>query len=58
MQVTCARNNHAKKNVYLIFETYFGILCVFARKSKYSCTINMYTCEKLPPSHELSYFGL
>jgi len=39
MQVTCARNNLAKKNVWLSIETHFGIfleICVFGIKPKYS----------------------
>jgi hypothetical protein len=40
-----------------MFSWYFGIFCVYACKRKYLCTI-MYTCEKSPSSHELSYVGL
>jgi hypothetical protein len=57
MQVTCARNNFAKKHVWLSIETHFGIFCIFGIQLKYSYTI-VYECEKSPLTHELSYIGL
>jgi hypothetical protein len=60
MQVTCARNKHVKKHVWLSTETHFGIFGIFyisSIKLKYSYTI-MYDCEKSPITHELSYIGL
>jgi hypothetical protein len=57
MRIGCVGNNHAKKQVQLIFKTHFDIFCISTCKPKYSCTI-MYTCEKSPPLHELSYLGL
>jgi len=57
MQVTCARNNLAKKHVWLSIETHFGIFCIYGIKLKYSYTI-MYEFEKSPLTHELSYIGL
>jgi hypothetical protein len=57
MQVTCARNNLAKKHVWLSIETHFGIFCIYGFKLKYSYTI-MYECEKSLLTHELSCMGL
>ncbi len=56
MHITCAKNNNVKKHVKF-FEAHFCIFCAYICKQKYSCTI-MYTCEKSPPTHELSYVGL
>ncbi len=60
MQVTCGRNNLAKKHVWLFIETHFGLFWgfyIFGIKLKYSYTI-MYECEKSPLTHELSYIEL
>jgi hypothetical protein len=57
MQVTCAKNNLAKKHVLLSVETHFEIFYIFGIKPKYSYTI-MYEYEKSPLTHKLSYIGL
>jgi hypothetical protein len=57
VSITCARNNLAKKHVWLSIETHFGIFYISSIKQKYSYTI-MYECEKSPLTHELSYIGL
>jgi len=57
MQVTCVRNNFAKKHVWLkLILRFFGIFCISGIKQKYSYTI-MYECEK-SLTHELYYIGL
>jgi hypothetical protein len=57
MQVACAKNNIAKKHVWLSIETHFGIFYIFGIIPKYSYTI-MSEWEKSPLTHELSYIGL
>jgi len=57
VQVTCARNNFAKKHVWLSIETRSRISYTFGIKPKYPYTI-MYECEKSPLMHELFYVEL
>ncbi len=61
VQITCARNNLAKKHLWLLIETQFGtfsgIFCIFGYKPEYLYTI-MYECENSLVSHELSKIGL
>jgi len=51
------RNNLAKKHIQLSIQANFLKKNVSTYKPKYWCPI-MYTCEKSPLSHELSYIGL
>jgi len=53
MWLKLAYYNH----VQLILKAEFGIFCDFSCKPKCQCPI-MWLCKKLPPPHELFYFGL
>ncbi len=52
MQITCIRNNHAKKYVYIIL-TFFA--CFLINENIYA---QLHAYIKKSPTHELCYFEL